>query len=1008
MTLSHVYPQAGEYVFTATAEWTDPVSGLDIEEECSKLVVVTPYTLTISTSMVPSSNILAGETVTFTGNVPGGLAGEVYAWTWIFYNPAGEAIDLVMKNSSGAGNHNPIEIAFPGPSVYSANIYVYGNMGSGEKDITIDVGSAPKCLYADIYGPSETGTGNTVFYAVADYYEYPFCTGCEPTTQRWSVISEAGVVLSQVINNATGDEWQNDSYWTADLNFPASGNYTVRLEVYDNDGGYTVPVIPANYHMISCYQIDDKDVTVNSNMPVINVYDADNDSEEDIFCPEQAVTFNIANTSGGSFHWYVVVPDNSMYDWVTIQGATGDGKTLSGNGNAQVTLLVTRNTGSNKRWVGIDISADNTSVTRTYFLRQHDCEGPLEQNEMSGESNSGDKFGYSVAIEGIYAVVGAPLHDHSSKTDAGAAYVLKRIEGDWQKIAKLTASDAVDDDFFGCSVDISGEYIVVGARGNNTLFNWMKGCAYLYKKPSGGEWTTSTQTRKLVRPSSVNNGAEFGCDVAISGDWAVVGARYGDFNGNKSGGAFIYFRNRDGSDQWGRVTYDFFGTNNKDYFGYSVDIDVDVMAIGAPADGETNGYVKVYERNQGGINNWGYKTTFVNTTNVCSGIENWENLGDDYGLAVSVSSNQIAIGSKHYYKWCPWDNWSAFPYGSCGVFGQHWIDEYRGSADVKKRNSGTWSNWHDIDCYAYYGLEQTMHNDFGRSVGIYDDMSVIGQTINPINDDYGIAKLYNNETGNSNIIPYNTGASYLHDGDQFGYSVGISQGIVAAGMPGRESSKGSVHFADYTGIQNMQDFSVCDIDLLFTHFTKVSGTYEDVVAGTIEIGGTTTEGTAVYESDATITYTGSEITMTTGFWAKEGSNFTARYSDCEDHYTTNSGVLAGSKSLILENDNETEKPGKGGVIPLVYNKGEKENTVLVVFKQKPGIATDIEMRNCDMKVVYAINDSFERKFTIDFSNLQPGEYEVTAQREGKKYRTEILYLPQIERYFNNQYTYNEK
>ncbi|MBI4648562.1 MAG: hypothetical protein HY738_18755, partial [Bacteroidia bacterium] len=153
----------------------------------------------------------------------------------------------------------------------------------------------------------------------------------------------------------------------------------------------------------------------------------------------------------------------------------------------------------------------------------------------------------------------------------------------------------------------------------------------------------------------------------------------------------------------------------------------------------------------------------------------------------------------------------------------------------------------------------------------------------------------------------------------------------------------------------------------------------------------------------------SEITLTKGFWAKKGSHFTAKYDDCENYYTTNSGeVMNKSLKMPIENDKEDEKPVKDGTIPLVYNKGENENTLVITFTQKPGVFTDIEVWNDNKKQVYAVSHSFERKFTLDFNNLQPGEYTIIARRDGKTFKTSTLYLPNFEKYIQSQYTYNNK
>jgi hypothetical protein len=80
---------------------------------------------------------------------------------------------------------------------------------------------------------------------------------------------------------------------------------------------------------------------------------------------------------------------------------------------------------------------------------------------VGSDTVANDSFGYSVAISGSTAVVGAPIHAE----DAGTAYVFTDTKGVWKQVAELVGSDTVADDDFGGSVAISGSTVVVGARG---------------------------------------------------------------------------------------------------------------------------------------------------------------------------------------------------------------------------------------------------------------------------------------------------------------------------------------------------------------------------------------------------------------------------------------------------------------------------------------------------------------------------------------------------------------
>ena len=84
--------------------------------------------------------------------------------------------------------------------------------------------------------------------------------------------------------------------------------------------------------------------------------------------------------------------------------------------------------------------------------------------------------GNAVAVDGDLMVVGAARSDVNGFPDTGAAFVYRRSDNGtpsdttddfWQQQARLTASDAAQSDFFGISVAISGETVVVGSYPNS-------------------------------------------------------------------------------------------------------------------------------------------------------------------------------------------------------------------------------------------------------------------------------------------------------------------------------------------------------------------------------------------------------------------------------------------------------------------------------------------------------------------------------------------------------------
>ena len=177
-----------------------------------------------------------------------------------------------------------------------------------------------------------------------------------------------------------------------------------------------------------------------------------------------------------------------------------------------------------------------------------------------------------MAISGDTVVVGAS----GKNSNAGAAYIFERNAGgveNWGQVKKLTAGDAAAGDWFGVSVAISGDTVVVGAI--EEIRN--AGAAYIFERNAGGAGNWG-QVKKLIAGDAAA-GDYFGGSVAISGDTVVVGA-YG--KNSYAGAAYIYERNAGGAGNWGQVKKLTAGdAAADDYFGYSVAISGDTVVVGA-------------------------------------------------------------------------------------------------------------------------------------------------------------------------------------------------------------------------------------------------------------------------------------------------------------------------------------------------------------------------------------------------------------------------------------------
>ena len=151
----------------------------------------------------------------------------------------------------------------------------------------------------------------------------------------------------------------------------------------------------------------------------------------------------------------------------------------------------------------------------------------------------GDGFGSSVTVSGDVVVVGGPGAD-SGGTNRGQAYVFSKDQGganNWGLVKILTASDKTDDDYFGSSVTVSGDVVVVGAEDANSG-GIDRGQAYVFSKDQGG--ANNWGLVKILTASDKTDYDFFGSSVTVSGDVVVVGAEYANSGGDYRGQAYVF------------------------------------------------------------------------------------------------------------------------------------------------------------------------------------------------------------------------------------------------------------------------------------------------------------------------------------------------------------------------------------------------------------------------------------------------------------------------------------
>jgi hypothetical protein len=260
-----------------------------------------------------------------------------------------------------------------------------------------------------------------------------------------------------------------------------------------------------------------------------------------------------------------------------------------------------------------------------------------EQAKLAASDGAaGDQFGWFVGISGDTVVVGAPSH----QTNTGQAYVYVRSGTTWSEQAKLKASDGVSSDQFGFSAAISGNTAVVGATQPvicTFTCSGGAGKAYVYVR-SGTTWS---EQAKLKASDGVSSD-QFGSAVAISGNTLVVGAPQPGpctiLVGCGSGGAgkaYVYVRSGTTWSEQAKLT----ATDGAadDFFGNPVAISGDIVVVGAQTHdtgGKANaGQAYVYARSG---TTWSEQAKLAASDGAA---------GDEFGWSAAVSGNTVVVGA---------------------------------------------------------------------------------------------------------------------------------------------------------------------------------------------------------------------------------------------------------------------------------------------------------------------------------------------------------------------------
>lgn len=394
---------------------------------------------------------------------------------------------------------------------------------------------------------------------------------------------------------------------------------------------------------------------------------------------------------------------------------------------------------------------------------------PQSRNATQPTASAG--FGGKVAISGDYAIVGSPRYG-GALTNMGLAYIFNKTANGWRQVARLAATDSAASDYFGGSVAISGDYAVVGAANKKVGNNVAQGKAYVYRR-SGTTWVLETE---LIKPQGAAY-EDFGWSVGVcssntGGPGIVIGIPYSDAAGADRGEAYCY---RKTGTTWT------FAQNilpadltNADYYGFTVSMDTDYVAIGATGqDNATYAYADA-----GAVYLYAFGGGVWNFQQKLSGSV----VRGQFGFTISLYANRVAIGA-------PWA--TTYTNTSASVY-------------IYTRTGAAWANTTSLFLYNFEivpnaGQIQPVSGTtsisianitFGISVSLYGNTLLIGSSggtdypnggSSYYSDRIGAVYIYKNLSGNSFTRVNTLQSDFPGNGDLYGQTVGFSAGNYVIG-----------------------------------------------------------------------------------------------------------------------------------------------------------------------------------------------------------------------------------
>lgn len=214
----------------------------------------------------------------------------------------------------------------------------------------------------------------------------------------------------------------------------------------------------------------------------------------------------------------------------------------------------------------------------------------------ASDAASGDEFGEAVAVSGDILVVGSPDNAQVASR-AGAAYFFRVVSNGltWDEKAKVVAPDGATDDTFGKAVTVAGS---IAAIGSPAVGSANGGAVYVYTTADGGDNWALQQTLTSTGATTF----QFGHHVALYGNVLMATAATANFGAGGESGGVLVFLTSDGGGSWS-LTETLTASDGafQDRFGSDVALFGDYVVVGASRDDSSAGSAYVFATSDSGV-----------------------------------------------------------------------------------------------------------------------------------------------------------------------------------------------------------------------------------------------------------------------------------------------------------------------------------------------------------------------------------------------------------------------